>query len=129
MRKVFTKIKFQDDPNMMMYKMFGSEKLYSDDEFLIQNVNMKKLKKVCKLVEIENLANTARYLNFKKDKSYYSKPRNSYFQKKNYSNERDGLGYSKKKHKKKFQKLNFVKKMNFVHGTSSESDKESQFSR
>ncbi|MFS8001922.1 hypothetical protein Hanom_Chr13g01195981 [Helianthus anomalus] len=72
---------------MIMYKMFGSDKLYSDDEFPIQNVNLKKLEKVFKLVEIEvseieNLASTGRYLNFKKDLSYYSKPRNSYFQKK-----------------------------------------------
>ncbi|MFS7911645.1 hypothetical protein Hanom_Chr02g00120551 [Helianthus anomalus] len=110
--------------------MNGSDKLYSDEEFPIQNVNLKNIEKVFKLMEIEvseieNLATTARYLNLKKDKSYYSKPRNCYFQKKNQSNERAVLGYCKKNQKTKFQKSNFVKKMNFVHGTSSESDKES----
>ncbi|MFS8025800.1 hypothetical protein Hanom_Chr16g01479401 [Helianthus anomalus] len=74
---------------MIMYKMFGSDKLFLNDEFLIQNVNLKKLVKVFKLVEIqvyeiENLASTARYLNLKKDKSYYTKPRNSNFQKRNF---------------------------------------------
>ncbi|MFS7953258.1 hypothetical protein Hanom_Chr07g00616431 [Helianthus anomalus] len=32
-----------DDPIMMMYKMVGSDKLFSHDEFSIQNVNLDKL--------------------------------------------------------------------------------------
>ncbi|MFS7938343.1 hypothetical protein Hanom_Chr05g00438551 [Helianthus anomalus] len=107
-----SKSKLNDDPNMIMYKTFGSEKLFSDDEFPIQNVNLKRLEKVFKLVEIEvseieNLANIARYLNFKKDKSYYTKPRNSYFQKKIFKNERAGLGYNKKKSKQTISNIKF----------------------
>ncbi|MFS7967639.1 hypothetical protein Hanom_Chr09g00788061 [Helianthus anomalus] len=32
-----------DDPNVVMYKMNGTDKLYSDDEFSIQNVNLNKV--------------------------------------------------------------------------------------
>ncbi|MFS7962260.1 putative transcription factor interactor and regulator CCHC(Zn) family [Helianthus anomalus] len=40
------------------------------------------------------------------------------------------MGYKKKNNQKKsFKKSNFQKKMNFVHGTSSEKEKEIQFSR
>ncbi|MFS7919402.1 putative transcription factor interactor and regulator CCHC(Zn) family [Helianthus anomalus] len=123
--------RMNDDPIMVMYKMIGSDKLFSDDEFPIQNVNLKRLEKVFKLVEIEvlkveNLARTASYFNYKKDKSYYTKPRNSFYQKKIFRNERAGLGYNKKNHKKKFQKSNFGKKMKFVRGISSERDKGSR---
>ncbi|MFS8002055.1 hypothetical protein Hanom_Chr13g01197631 [Helianthus anomalus] len=67
---------------MVMYKMVGFDKLFSDDEFSIQNGNLEKLEKIFKLVEtevseVENLVNKARNLNFKKDKSFYTKPRNS----------------------------------------------------
>ncbi|MFS7969587.1 hypothetical protein Hanom_Chr09g00810971 [Helianthus anomalus] len=64
-----------------MYKMKGSDKLYSDEEFLIQNMNLNKIEKVFKLVEvklseIDNLSTTQRFFNFKKDKSYSSKLKN-----------------------------------------------------
>ncbi|MFS7967623.1 hypothetical protein Hanom_Chr09g00787871 [Helianthus anomalus] len=32
-----------DDPNVVVYKMNGSDKLYSDDQFPIQNVNLNKV--------------------------------------------------------------------------------------
>ncbi|MFS7979290.1 hypothetical protein Hanom_Chr10g00925611 [Helianthus anomalus] len=35
-----------DEPTLFMYKMNGSDKLYSDTEFPIENVNVDKLKKV-----------------------------------------------------------------------------------
>ncbi|MFS7888859.1 hypothetical protein Hanom_Chr00s000002g01600011 [Helianthus anomalus] len=58
-----------------MYKMCCSDKLYSDDEFPIENVNVDKLKQVFKLVEIdvseiEGLKRSKRMLNFERDKSY-----------------------------------------------------------
>ncbi|KAJ0463051.1 hypothetical protein HanHA300_Chr14g0510861 [Helianthus annuus] len=56
-----------DDPYMLMYQMVGSDKLFSDIEFPIQNVIVEKFKRVFKLVEIEisdveNLAAEARNL-------------------------------------------------------------------
>ncbi|MFS7937083.1 hypothetical protein Hanom_Chr05g00423351 [Helianthus anomalus] len=41
-----------DEPTLVLYKMCGSDKLYLDTEFPIENVNVDKLKKVSKLVEI-----------------------------------------------------------------------------
>ncbi|MFS7995632.1 hypothetical protein Hanom_Chr12g01120211 [Helianthus anomalus] len=83
-----------------MYKMNGSDKLYSDEEFLIQNVNLNKFETIFMLVEvdiseIDNLSTTEIFLNFKKDKSYYSKPKNSYskYQNRNFNNGRNETGY------------------------------------
>ncbi|XP_035844472.1 uncharacterized protein LOC118491109 [Helianthus annuus] len=58
--------------------MSGSDKLYWDLEFPLENVNVDKLKQVFKLVEIEvsgieGLKSSKRLLNFEKDKSYYKK--------------------------------------------------------
>ncbi|MFS8003146.1 hypothetical protein Hanom_Chr13g01210481 [Helianthus anomalus] len=66
-----------DGPTLVMYKMNGSDKLYSDNEFPIENVNVHNLKKVFKLVEIdvsevEGLTSSKRFLNFQRDKSYYN---------------------------------------------------------
>ncbi|MFS7912870.1 hypothetical protein Hanom_Chr02g00134951 [Helianthus anomalus] len=62
-----------------MYKRNGSDKLYSDKEFPIEKVNVDKLKKVFKLIEIDvsevhGLSSTKRFFNFQQDKSYYNKP-------------------------------------------------------
>ncbi|MFS8034859.1 hypothetical protein Hanom_Chr17g01586121 [Helianthus anomalus] len=94
--------RMNNDPIMMMYKMVRSDNLFSDDEFLVQNVYLEKLEKVFKLVEIEiseikTLATDARILNFKREKSFYTKPGYSHYQRKNFKNERAGLGYKKKK--------------------------------
>ncbi|MFS7954116.1 hypothetical protein Hanom_Chr07g00626541 [Helianthus anomalus] len=35
----------EDEPTLVMYKMNGSDKLYSDKEFPIENVNVDKLKR------------------------------------------------------------------------------------
>ncbi|MFS7990848.1 putative transcription factor interactor and regulator CCHC(Zn) family [Helianthus anomalus] len=40
-----------------------------------------------------------------------------------------GLGYKKKQNHKRFEKPNYQKKTNFVHGTSSKEEKELQYSR
>ncbi|XP_022019397.1 uncharacterized protein LOC110919440 [Helianthus annuus] len=42
-----------DEPTLVLYKMSGSDKLYSDIDFPLENVNVDKLKKVFKLVEID----------------------------------------------------------------------------
>ncbi|MFS7978493.1 hypothetical protein Hanom_Chr10g00916151 [Helianthus anomalus] len=42
-----------DDLNMVMYKMNGSDKLCSAKEFPTQNVNLNRVEKVFKLVEVE----------------------------------------------------------------------------
>ncbi|MFS7915095.1 hypothetical protein Hanom_Chr02g00161311 [Helianthus anomalus] len=62
-----------------MYKMSGSDKLYSDIEFPLENVNVDKLNKNFKFVEfdvseIESLKSSKRMMNFEKDKVYYKKP-------------------------------------------------------
>ncbi|MFS8002803.1 hypothetical protein Hanom_Chr13g01206391 [Helianthus anomalus] len=56
----------EDEPTLVMYKMNGSDKLYSDKEFPIENVNVDKLKKVFKLVEfdvseVNGLSSTKRF--------------------------------------------------------------------
>ncbi|MFS8019114.1 hypothetical protein Hanom_Chr15g01400021 [Helianthus anomalus] len=94
-----------DDPTLVMYQMCGSDKVFLDEEFLIQNVNMDKIEKVYKLVEVdvskvEILSNIKRLLNFKKDKAYYNKPRNPRFQNKNLNNGRFGQGNGEQYQKK-----------------------------
>ncbi|MFS7947373.1 hypothetical protein Hanom_Chr06g00547531 [Helianthus anomalus] len=48
-----SKNNLKDEPTLVMYKMNGSDKLYSDEEFPIENVNVDKLERVFKLVEID----------------------------------------------------------------------------
>ncbi|MFS7981055.1 hypothetical protein Hanom_Chr10g00946461 [Helianthus anomalus] len=104
--------KMNNNPTMVMYKTFGLDKFFSNIEFPIQKVILEKLEKMYKLVEIEvskieNLATTARNLNSKREKSFYTKSRNSHYQKKNFKNERAGLGYKNNKNQnKRFQKSN-----------------------
>ncbi|MFS7913738.1 hypothetical protein Hanom_Chr02g00145211 [Helianthus anomalus] len=96
---------------MLAYQMVGSDKLFSDIDFPIQYVIVEKIEKVFKLVKIEisefeNLVGKAR--NLKGKKSFYNKPRNSNYHKKNI---RAGLGYKKKKYQnKKFKSQIFRKK-------------------
>ncbi|KAM0043515.1 hypothetical protein Hdeb2414_s0010g00342201 [Helianthus debilis subsp. tardiflorus] len=71
-----SKNNLNEEPNLVMYKMAGSDKLYSDCDFPIENVIVGKLRKVFKLIEIdiselEGLKHSKRELNFEKDKSYY----------------------------------------------------------
>ncbi|MFS7961939.1 hypothetical protein Hanom_Chr08g00720831 [Helianthus anomalus] len=68
-----------DELTLVTYKMNGSDRLYSDTEFPIENVNVDKLKKVFKLFEIDvsevkGLTSSKKFLNFERDKSYYKKP-------------------------------------------------------
>ncbi|MFS8007725.1 hypothetical protein Hanom_Chr14g01264421 [Helianthus anomalus] len=114
-----------------MYQVCGSDKLYSDEEFPIQNVNVDKIEKVFKLVEvvmskIENLLSSKQFLNFQKDKAYYNKPRNPCFNNKNQNNGSNGQWGGKQNQKRSFQKSNYVKKLNFVKISSSLVDQESE---
>ncbi|XP_035843408.1 PH domain-containing protein DDB_G0287875-like [Helianthus annuus] len=51
--KSTSKNNLSEEPTLVMYKMSGSDKLYSDIEFPLKNVNVDKLKNVFKLVEID----------------------------------------------------------------------------
>ncbi|KAJ0434381.1 hypothetical protein HanIR_Chr17g0880921 [Helianthus annuus] len=54
-----------------MYKMSGSDKLFSDSEFPLENVNLNKLTNVFKLVEVELSA--VNNLSRKKERVYNKK--------------------------------------------------------
>ncbi|KAJ0866669.1 hypothetical protein HanRHA438_Chr12g0554411 [Helianthus annuus] len=74
-----SKNNLNEEPNLVMYKMLGSDKLYSDTDFPQENVNVAKLTNAFKLIEIDlsevkSLNQTKRQMNFEKDKAYYKKP-------------------------------------------------------
>ncbi|KAJ0935828.1 hypothetical protein HanRHA438_Chr03g0123951 [Helianthus annuus] len=74
-----SKNNLNEGPNVVMYKMLGSDKLFSDSEFPLENVNVNKLTNVFKLIEVDlsevnSLNQTKRQMNFEKDKAYYKKP-------------------------------------------------------
>ena len=126
------KSNLNEEPTLVMYKMSGSDKLYSDSEFPIENVNVKKLTNVFKLVEVElseanSLSQTKRQMNFEKDKSYYKKP---VVPPRFYNNNRNrwSSGYQggKNYQKKIAQNKKFVEKKVFVNSSSSLSDEESK---
>ncbi|KAF5775109.1 putative transcription factor interactor and regulator CCHC(Zn) family [Helianthus annuus] len=48
-----SKSNLHDESDLVMYKMSGSDKLFSDSEFPLENVNLNKLTNVFKLVEVE----------------------------------------------------------------------------
>ncbi|KAJ0453375.1 putative RNA-directed DNA polymerase [Helianthus annuus] len=115
-----------------MYKMKGSDKLYSDHDFPIENVNVGKLRNVFKLIEIdvseiEGLKQTKRQMNFEKDKAYYKKP---VVPPRFYNNNKNkwsgGYQGGKKFQRKNFQNKKFVEKKVFVTSSSSLSDEESK---
>ncbi|MFS7978025.1 hypothetical protein Hanom_Chr10g00910821 [Helianthus anomalus] len=101
--------------------MIGSDKLFSDNEVPIQSVISEKIDKVFKLVEIEK-SEIAKFAG-KGKKTFYNKPS---FKKKNM---KARLGYKKKQNWKRNETPNYMKKMNFVHGTSSKQEKELKFKR
>ncbi|MFS7948448.1 putative transcription factor interactor and regulator CCHC(Zn) family [Helianthus anomalus] len=107
-----SKNNLNEESNLVMYKMLGSDKLFLDSEFPIENVNLNKLTNVFKLVEVElsevnNLSQTKRKMNFEKNKTYYKKPfGGKSYQKRNVQNKR------------------FVEKKKFVNSLSSLADEE-----
>ncbi|KAJ0939837.1 putative transcription factor interactor and regulator CCHC(Zn) family [Helianthus annuus] len=110
-----------DDSKRLVYTMIGSDKLFLDVVFPIQNVISEKIDKVFKMVEIEK-SEIPKFAG-KCHKTFYNKPG---YKKKNM---KAGLGYKKKQNWKKNEMPNYQTKMNFVLGTSSEEEKELQFRR
>ncbi|KAJ0581525.1 hypothetical protein HanHA300_Chr04g0142031 [Helianthus annuus] len=73
-----SKNNLNEESNLVMYKMLGSDKLFSDSEFPIENVNLSKLTNVFKLVEVDlsevnNLSQTKSKMSFEKEKDYNKK--------------------------------------------------------
>ncbi|MFS7905791.1 hypothetical protein Hanom_Chr01g00051831 [Helianthus anomalus] len=117
--KLKSQYNLSDEPTLVMYKMNGSDKLYSDAEFPIENVNVDTHKKVFKLFdidvsEVKGLRNSKRFLKFERDKSYYKipvvPPR---FNKNNQNRWSSGYKGGKNYSKRNFQKQKFVEKEKF----------------
>ncbi|KAF5804170.1 putative transcription factor interactor and regulator CCHC(Zn) family [Helianthus annuus] len=125
-----SKNNLNEEPNLVMYKMLGSDKLFSDTEFLIENVNVNKLKNVYKLIEVEmtevkSLNQTKRQMNFEKDKSYCKKPViPPGFANNNRNNWSGGYQGGKSYQKKNVQNKKFVENKVFVNSSSSFSNEE-----
>ncbi|KAJ0446513.1 putative transcription factor interactor and regulator CCHC(Zn) family [Helianthus annuus] len=99
-----------DDSKGLVYTMIGSDKLFLDVVFPIQNVISEKIDKVFKMVEIEK-SEMSKFAG-KGFKGSYNKPG---FKKKNM---KSGLGYRKKHNRNRTERSNFQTKMNFVQGKS-----------
>ncbi|KAJ0836751.1 putative transcription factor interactor and regulator CCHC(Zn) family [Helianthus annuus] len=99
-----------DDSKGLVYTMIGSDKLFLDVVFPIQNVISEKIDKVFKMVEIEK----SEMLKFagKGFKGSYNKPGSKK------KNMKSGLGYKKKHNQNRTERSNFQTKMNFVQGKS-----------
>ncbi|KAJ0601420.1 putative transcription factor interactor and regulator CCHC(Zn) family [Helianthus annuus] len=120
-----SKNNLDEESNLVMYKMMGSDKLFSDSEFPIENVNMNKLTNVFKLVEVELSA--VNNLNRKKDRVYNKKtgypPR---FYNNNRNNWSGGYQGGKPFQKKNVSHKRFVEKKKFVNSSSSLADEEKE---
>ncbi|MFS7976765.1 putative GAG-pre-integrase domain-containing protein [Helianthus anomalus] len=125
-----SKNNLNEESNLVMYNMLDSDKLLSDSEFLIENVNMNKLTNVFKLVEVElsevnELSQTKRKMSFVKDKSYYKKPVNPpRFYNNNRNNWSGGYQGAKSYQKRNVPNKRFVEKKKFVNSSSSLADEE-----
>ncbi|KAJ0456093.1 putative transcription factor interactor and regulator CCHC(Zn) family [Helianthus annuus] len=99
-----------DDSKGLVYTMIGSDKLFLDVVFPIQNVISEKIDKVFKMVEIEK----SEMLKFagKGFKGSSNKPGSKK------KNMKSGLGYKKKHNRNRTERSNFQTKMNFVQGKS-----------
>ncbi|KAJ0567524.1 putative transcription factor interactor and regulator CCHC(Zn) family [Helianthus annuus] len=122
-----SKNNLSEEPNLVMYKMVGSDKLYSDCDFPIENVNVGKLRNVFKLIEIDmseidGLKNAKSQLNFEKDKSYYKKPVVPPRFHNNNQNKWSGSYQGGKNYQRKnVQNKKFIEKKVFVKSSSSSS--------
>ncbi|KAM0071966.1 putative transcription factor interactor and regulator CCHC(Zn) family [Helianthus debilis subsp. tardiflorus] len=113
--------KLNDDSKGLVYTMIGSDKLFLDVVFPIQNVISEKIDKVFKMVEIEK-SEISKFVG-KGHKTFYNKPG---FKKKNM---KACLGYKKKQKWKKNEVPNYQTKMSFVQGKSLAEEKELKFGR
>ncbi|KAJ0826973.1 putative transcription factor interactor and regulator CCHC(Zn) family [Helianthus annuus] len=99
-----------DDSKGLVYTMIGSDKLFLDVVFPIQNVISEKIDKVFKMVEIEK-SEMSKFAG-KGFKGSYNKPGSKK------KNMKSGLGYKKKQNRNKTEMPNFQTKMSFVQGKS-----------
>ena len=105
-----------DDSKGLVYTMIGSDKLFLDVVFPIQNVISEKVDQVFKMFEIEK-SEISKFAG-KGHKTFYNKPG---VKKKNM---KAGLGYKKKQNWKKNVTPNYQEKMSFVQGDSLAKEKE-----
>ncbi|KAJ0940813.1 putative transcription factor interactor and regulator CCHC(Zn) family [Helianthus annuus] len=129
-----SKNNLNEESNLVMYKKLGSDKLFSDSEFPIENVNMNKLTNVFKLVKVElsevnNLSQTKRKMSFEKEKVYNRKsvnPPRFYNNNKNRNNWLGGYQGGKPYQKRNVPNKRFVEKKKFVNSSSSLADEEKE---
>ncbi|KAJ0480467.1 putative transcription factor interactor and regulator CCHC(Zn) family [Helianthus annuus] len=110
-----------DGSKGLVYTMIGSNKLFLDVVFPIQNVILEKVDKVFKMVEIEK-SEISKFVG-KSRKGSYNKPG---FKKKNM---KAGLCYRKKQNRNKNETPNYQAKMSFVQGDSLAKEKELKIGR
>ncbi|KAJ0734585.1 putative transcription factor interactor and regulator CCHC(Zn) family [Helianthus annuus] len=111
--------KLDDDSKGLVYTMIGSDKLFLDVVFPIQNVISEKVDKVFKMVEIEK-SEISKFAG-KGHKYFYNKPG---FKKKNM---KAVLGYKKKQNRKQNEKQDLQQKLNFVQGKSLKEEEKLKF--
>ncbi|KAJ0934391.1 hypothetical protein HanRHA438_Chr03g0106871 [Helianthus annuus] len=120
-----SKNNLHDESDLVMYKMSGSDKLFSDSEFPLENVNLNKLTNVFKLVEVEFSA--VNNLSRKKERVYNKKtvypPR---FYNNNRNNWSGGYQGGKPFQKRNVSNKRFVEKKKFVNSSSSLVDEEKE---
>ncbi|KAJ0441294.1 putative transcription factor interactor and regulator CCHC(Zn) family [Helianthus annuus] len=127
-----SKNNLNEESNLVMYKMLGSDKLFSDSEFPIENVNMNKLTNVFKLVEVElsavnNLSQKKSKMRFEKEKVYNKKSVNPpRFYNNNRNNQSGGYQGGKSYQKRNVPNKRFVEKKKFVNSSSSLADEEKE---
>ncbi|KAJ0929621.1 putative transcription factor interactor and regulator CCHC(Zn) family [Helianthus annuus] len=116
-----SKKNLNDDSKGLVYTMIGSDKLFLDVVFPIQNVISEKVDQVFKMVEIEK-SEISKFAG-KGHKTFYNKPG---VKKKNM---KAGLGYKKKQNRKKNEVPNYQAKLSFVQGNSLAEEKELKIGR
>ncbi|KAF5790764.1 putative transcription factor interactor and regulator CCHC(Zn) family [Helianthus annuus] len=99
-----------DDSKGLVYTMIGSDKLFLDVVFPIQNVILEKIDKVFKMVEIQK-SEMSKFAG----KGYRGSYNKSGSKKKNM---KAGLGYKKEQNRNRSNRQNFQTKTNFVQGKS-----------
>ena len=118
-----SKSNLHDESDLVMYKMSGSDKLFSDSEFPLENVNLNKLAKVFKLIEVElSTVNTQKVEKVHNRKTAY--PSRGY----NNNNRNWSGGYQggKSYQKRNVSNKRFVEKKKFVNSSSSLADEEKE---
>ena len=79
-----------DDPIMVVYTMVGTDKLYSDFEYPLQNVKIENVEKVFKLIEMN--------INEVNNNEFFSKPKKSFVTSRPTSSEKkEGVGKGQNK--------------------------------